>query len=90
MKLRLKNRTRFDIWIGEHVNCATKSKSNLPMESIVSADITCPHCGETFGFEVDTSQSEQDLIEDCSVCCRPINLTIRCQPGEVVALTFSQ
>jgi phage terminase large subunit GpA-like protein len=60
------------------------------METIVSADITCPHCGETFSLEVDTSQNEQDLIEDCSVCCRPINLTIRCQPGEVVALTFSQ
>jgi len=60
------------------------------MQPIVSADITCPHCGETFSLEVDTSQSEQDLIEDCTVCCRPINLTIRCRPGEVVALASSQ
>ena len=56
------------------------------MQLIVPADVTCPHCGETFPLEVDTSQSEQDLIEDCSVCCRPINLTIFCRPGEVVVL----
>jgi phage terminase large subunit GpA-like protein len=60
------------------------------MQPVVSADITCPHCGETFSLEVDTSQREQDLIEDCSVCCRPINVTIRCRPGEVVALASSQ
>jgi Cysteine-rich CPXCG len=60
------------------------------MQPVVSADITCPHCGETFSLEVDTSQSEQDLIEDCSVCCQPINVTIRCRPGEVVALASSK
>jgi phage terminase large subunit GpA-like protein len=60
------------------------------MQLIVPADIACPHCGETFTLEVDTSQSEQDVIEDCSVCCRPINLTIRCRPGEVVALESSE
>ena len=52
----------------------------------VEADITCPHCGEIFLLSVDTSQAEQALVEDCTVCCRPIQLTIRCQPGEVVAL----
>jgi transcription elongation factor Elf1 len=75
------------IWIGKRCNCATKS--SRPMQPIVSTDITCPHCGETFSLEVDTSQSEQDLIEDCSVCCRPINFKIRCRPGEVVALASS-
>ncbi|PYL04089.1 MAG: CPXCG motif-containing cysteine-rich protein [Verrucomicrobia bacterium] len=60
------------------------------MQPVVSVDITCPHCGETFSLEVDTSQSEQDLIADCSVCCRPINVTIRRRPGEVVALASNQ
>jgi len=54
------------------------------MESIVETEITCPHCGESFPLEVDTSQPEQSLIEDCSVCCRPITLTIRCRPGLIV------
>ncbi|PYM01554.1 MAG: CPXCG motif-containing cysteine-rich protein [Verrucomicrobia bacterium] len=57
------------------------------MQLTVPADISCPHCGETFPLEVDTSQSEQDLIEDCSICCRPIALTIRCRPGEIVEIS---
>lgn len=54
------------------------------MELIVETDIACPHCGESFPLTVDTSQGEQFLVEDCSVCCRPIELTIACQPGEIL------
>jgi len=56
------------------------------MELIVETEIICPRCGEVFPLQIDTSQSEQSLIEDCTVCCRPISLTIRCEPGEVVDL----
>jgi hypothetical protein len=56
------------------------------MQLVVETDITCPHCGEVFPLQIDTSQSEQALIEDCSVCCRPVNLTVRCQPGVVLGL----
>jgi hypothetical protein len=56
------------------------------MDLIVAAEITCPHCGESFPIQIDTSQSEQSLIEDCTVCCRPITLTIRCAPGAIVDL----
>ena len=54
------------------------------MELTVETEVACPHCGESFPLQVDTSQSEQSLIEDCSVCCRPISLTFRCEPGEVL------
>jgi phage terminase large subunit GpA-like protein len=57
------------------------------MQMTVPADIACPHCGETFALEIDTSQREQNLIEDCSICCRPIALTIRCRPGEIVEIS---
>ncbi len=56
------------------------------MELVVESDILCPHCGETFPIQVDTSLPEQSMVEDCSVCCRPITLTIRCRPGEIVDL----
>jgi hypothetical protein len=56
------------------------------MELLVETEISCPHCGESFPLQVDTSLSEQSLIEDCSVCCRPIPLNIRCRPGEIVDL----
>jgi Cysteine-rich CPXCG len=60
------------------------------MELIAETEITCPHCGEVFPIQVDTSQAEQSLIEDCTVCCRPIGLTIRCQPGVIVDMVTSR
>jgi hypothetical protein len=59
------------------------------MELITDTEVTCPHCGEIFPIQIDTSQPEQTLIEDCTVCCRPITLTIRCRPGAIVDLSES-
>lgn len=58
------------------------------MELIAEAEINCPHCGESFPLQIDTSEDEQSLIEDCSICCRPISLFIRCQPGEVIEVSL--
>jgi hypothetical protein len=60
------------------------------MQLVVETEVTCPHCGEAFPLQIDTSESEQSLIEDCTVCCRPINLTVRCQPGAVVDLVYGE
>jgi len=34
--------------------------------------IDCPYCGETIEVQVETLPEAQSYIEDCSVCCRPI------------------
>jgi hypothetical protein len=57
------------------------------MELTRETDINCPHCGESFPLKVDTSQAQQSLIEDCTVCCRPIVLTIHCRPGEIESVS---
>jgi hypothetical protein len=57
------------------------------MELIRETEIVCPHCGESFALQIDTSESEQSLIEDCTVCCRPISLTICCRPGEIESVS---
>ena len=59
------------------------------MELLVETEISCPHCGESFPLQIDTSLPEQSLIEDCSVCCRPITLSIQCRPGEIVDVAIS-
>ncbi|MGH8307990.1 MAG: CPXCG motif-containing cysteine-rich protein [Gammaproteobacteria bacterium] len=46
------------------------------MNSIESVDIRCPYCGETIEITVDCSAENQRYIEDCQVCCRPIEMTI--------------
>lgn len=34
----------------------------------------CPYCGEKIELLVDGSAGNQEYIEDCQVCCRPINV----------------
>jgi len=34
--------------------------------------VQCPYCGETIETAVDISAGNQEYIEDCPVCCRPI------------------
>jgi hypothetical protein len=41
-----------------------------------SWNIQCPYCGETIELLLDCSIEEQNYIEDCQVCCRPISLDI--------------
>ena len=38
--------------------------------------ITCPYCGEWIDTFIDASVGSQRYIEDCSVCCRPIEIRI--------------
>jgi len=57
--------------------------SDFPMTFIIETEIPCPWCGEYFPTTVDTSQGDYTTIEDCAVCCRPIALTIACEPGEL-------
>jgi phage terminase large subunit GpA-like protein len=59
------------------------------MELLIEAEVACPHCGETFPLQIDTSQREQSFIEDCTVCCRPIQLSVRSTPGEIIDLSVS-
>lgn len=50
--------------------------------------IECPYCGETFDTLVDCSGGSQDYIEDCPVCCRPIEFSLEVGPeGELLSLT---
>lgn len=37
----------------------------------------CPYCWEDISMLLDTSVSSQTYIEDCEVCCNPIELTVR-------------
>jgi len=54
------------------------------MNAVVEIEIDCPWCGERFPSVADTSQGSYQTIEDCQVCCRPIQLTIECEPGQVL------
>lgn len=43
----------------------------------------CPHCWESISMLVDVSQRSQSYIEDCEVCCNPIQLHISIENQEI-------
>jgi hypothetical protein len=43
---------------------------------ISTKTIGCPYCGETIEILVDQSLPDQEYVEDCQVCCRPIVLNV--------------
>jgi hypothetical protein len=52
--------------------------------------VNCPSCGEPVALEVDTSAGdEQEYVEDCAVCCRPMDVFVRCRPGEILSISIS-
>jgi hypothetical protein len=52
--------------------------------------VDCPSCGEPFALGVDTTAGEeQSYFEDCPVCCRPLEVFVRCRPGEVLSTSVS-
>lgn len=34
----------------------------------------CPYCGETITLLLDTSAQDQTYVEDCEVCCQPLEV----------------
>ncbi|WP_248724045.1 CPXCG motif-containing cysteine-rich protein [Seonamhaeicola sp. ML3] len=44
---------------------------------------TCPYCWESISMLIDTSVLEQRYIEDCEVCCNPIQITVTFCEGEI-------
>ena len=43
----------------------------------------CPYCWEEISFILDISVSEQVYVEDCEVCCNPIEVKYELSDGEI-------
>ncbi len=47
----------------------------------MEAEARCPYCGETLAIFVDEGGGEsQSYIEDCQVCCRPLQVNAHIGP----------
>jgi len=51
---------------------------------LLDHDFGCPYCGETISMTLDLSVDEQHYIEDCEVCCRPIELHVSAEDESLV------
>lgn len=46
------------------------------MNGVEEVSACCPYCGEPITLLIDCSIAEQRYIEDCEVCCRPMNVLV--------------
>ena len=40
------------------------------------ASVSCPYCGESFETLVDVSAGAASYVEDCQICCQPIEMSL--------------
>jgi hypothetical protein len=49
----------------------------------------CPYCWEKISMLFDTSIRDQQYIEDCEVCCNPIEINPTFQNGVLINLEIN-
>lgn len=50
--------------------------------------VDCPYCGECFETAIEPEDGSQDYIEDCPVCCQPIEFGVQVSiDGDSVVLS---
>jgi len=45
--------------------------------------VACPYCGESIEIVVDESAGDAAYVEDCPVCCRPMQVGVEVDDGAV-------
>jgi uncharacterized protein (UPF0212 family) len=54
-----------------------------------SALVSCPYCGELIELLVDCPDWRQEYVEDCPVCCQPIEVCVQVARTGVAELTVA-
>ena len=52
--------------------------------------IRCPFCDESISILIDLSAGGQTYIEDCQVCCQPIQIAFDARAGEMLNLRIER
>ena len=51
---------------------------------LLEVGVQCPYCWEKFTLLVEVSVEPQEYVEDCEICCRPIDFSVAVEAsGEV-------
>lgn len=57
----------------------------------MESECACPYCGELIGLWVDEDGgSSQAYVEDCSVCCRPMQVHVHMDEDGQIAASVSR
>ncbi len=48
-------------------------------------EFQCPYCWESITMLLDTSVAQQTYVEDCEICCNPIEIQVTFENNELQA-----
>jgi transcription elongation factor Elf1 len=55
----------------------------------VERHFMCPYCGQEISMVLDLSAGNQTYVEDCEVCCKPIEIRFEVEEGELAGFEAS-
>lgn len=56
------------------------------INQLIETTVQCPYCWEEFSLLVDASVDSQEYVEDCEVCCRPIDFVVEVDEQDQVVV----
>ena len=59
--------------IGQSSDNPSSTDSSLAAEFVT---VNCPYCGEAFDSQADASAGSCLYVEDCQICCQPIEMQL--------------
>jgi transcription elongation factor Elf1 len=71
---------------GGHANASNREASIRYQYRILEAMehfFVCPYCGERISMVLDTSVNGQTYVEDCEVCCQPVEVRYTVKEDQV-------
>ncbi|XQF91327.1 CPXCG motif-containing cysteine-rich protein [Pseudoalteromonas espejiana] len=52
--------------------------------------MSCPYCGESIEVLLDAADIDEQYIEDCQVCCKPISFVVFEDDDELKVNVYSE
>ena len=55
-------------------------------DSVIEHRVRCPFCSEAMSILLDISAGDQSYIEDCQICCQPMQISFQSDYDELIAV----
>ena len=70
------------------IDLSSPADDSSALSSLQFHSIQCPYCGENFDTQLDTTSGSARYVEDCQICCQPIEFNLEVDSaGVFVALS---
>jgi hypothetical protein len=58
--------------------------------SLETHNVQCPYCGESIEVDIEPLEEAQSFIDDCSVCCHPIQYEVSLNSDDEIEVIASR